>query len=180
MKYKDASVCVWITHSQCLCFEIFIYFFVTVRDDNRSSPPPITSLRWLEDEGDLKMKDSIYQICTATIGHASLDLLEFARFGTNSGSGFVKMLCSQMKVLVVALCSSMLALHVSSAPQMDELTETLQAELISDKVSSIANRSVLIRSTLGRYYGHLVVFIQILFGPCWMKIALIWLILFFF
>uniref|UniRef100_A0A3B3WE15 Somatostatin/Cortistatin C-terminal domain-containing protein n=1 Tax=Poecilia mexicana TaxID=48701 RepID=A0A3B3WE15_9TELE len=44
------------------------------------------------------------------------------------------MLCSQMKVLFVALCSSMLALHVSSAPQMDELTETLQAELISDKV----------------------------------------------
>ncbi|PWA28807.1 hypothetical protein CCH79_00012947, partial [Gambusia affinis] len=102
-----------------------------VRDDNRSSPPPITSLRWLEDEGDLKMKDSIYQICTATVGHTSLDLLEFARFGT--GSGFVKMLCSQMKVLVVALCSAMLALHVSSAPQMDELTETLQAELISDK-----------------------------------------------
>ncbi|XP_005804860.3 somatostatin-1-like [Xiphophorus maculatus] len=79
------------------------------------------------------MKDSIYQICTATIGHTSLDLLGFARFGTNSASGFVKMLCSQMKVLVVALCSSMLALHVSSAPQMDELTETLQAELISDK-----------------------------------------------
>ncbi|XP_008433651.1 somatostatin-1A [Poecilia reticulata] len=43
------------------------------------------------------------------------------------------MLRSQMKVLVVALCSSMLALHVSSAPQMDELTETLQAELIGDK-----------------------------------------------
>lgn len=174
---KDVSVCVWITVNVCECFE-FVLFFVTVRDDNRSSPPPITSLRWLEDEGDLKMKDSIYQICTATVGHTSLDLLEFARFGT--GSGFVKMLCSQMKVLVVALCSAMLALHVSSAPQMDELTETLQAELISDKVSSITNRSVLTTSTLGRYYGHLVVFIKILFGLCWMKIALIWQIFYFF
>ncbi|XP_054880438.1 LOW QUALITY PROTEIN: somatostatin-1-like [Poeciliopsis prolifica] len=97
----------------------------------RSSPPPITALRWLEDEGDLKMKDSIYQFYTAAIGHTSLDLLGFSRSGT--GSGFVKMLRSQMKVLVVALCSSVLALHVSSAPQMDELTETLQAELIGDK-----------------------------------------------
>ncbi|KAM4714682.1 somatostatin-1A [Anableps anableps] len=43
------------------------------------------------------------------------------------------MLCSQMKVLLVALCSSMLVVHVSAAPQMNELKETLQADLISDK-----------------------------------------------
>ncbi|XP_016526581.1 somatostatin-1 isoform X1 [Poecilia formosa] len=55
------------------------------------------------------------------------------------------MLCSQMKVLFVALCSSMLALHVSSAPQMDELTETLQAELISDKETG----SVLLQDLTG-------------------------------
>ncbi|MEQ2302298.1 hypothetical protein AMECASPLE_005377 [Ameca splendens] len=45
----------------------------------------------------------------------------------------VEMFCSQIQVLLVALCSSMLVVHVTGAPQMNELTQTLQAELIADE-----------------------------------------------
>lgn len=54
------------------------------------------------------------------------------------------MLCSQVQVLLVAVCSSMLLVHVSAAAQMNELTDTLQADLVSNKVSSVTKRSILI------------------------------------
>ncbi|XP_012730200.2 somatostatin-1A [Fundulus heteroclitus] len=43
------------------------------------------------------------------------------------------MLCSLMQVLVVALCSSVLVVHVGAAPQMNELTQALQEDFMSEK-----------------------------------------------
>nr|XP_046237644.1 somatostatin-1A isoform X1 [Scatophagus argus] len=43
------------------------------------------------------------------------------------------MLCSQVQLLLVALFSSVLLVQVSGVPRRDMLTETLRADLASDK-----------------------------------------------
>ncbi|XP_038140846.1 somatostatin-1 [Cyprinodon tularosa] len=43
------------------------------------------------------------------------------------------MFCSQMQVLLIALCSSMLVVPVSAAEGVNELLEATQEELISDE-----------------------------------------------